>query len=83
MFISSKPVVDTHDDLVSININMSLHKWHWLGQDIVASTNKVNVENKMVPYNTKDSLIVVLGCLRVEFYYYTSLRVRFYGAFCL
>ena len=73
MLISSKPVVDTHDDLVSININMSLHEWHWLGQNIVASTNEVNIENKMVSYNTKDSLIVVLSCLWVEFNYYTSL----------
>jgi len=35
----------------------------------------------VVPDNAEDSLIVVLRCLRIEFYYYSSLRVGFYGAF--
>ena len=73
MLIPSEPVMDTHDDLMSKNINMSLHQWHWLGEDVVASTNKVNVEHVVVPHNAEDSLIVVLCCLRVEFYYYSSL----------
>lgn len=37
----------------------------------------------MVSYNAKDSLIVVLCCLWIEFYYYTSLWVGLYGPFCL
>ena len=81
MLIPSKLVMDTHDDFMSININVSLHEWHRLGQHIVASTDQVNVEHIVVSNNADLSLVVVLCTLWVEFYYYSSLRVRFYVAF--
>ena len=81
MLILSKLIVDAHDNFMSIDINMSLHEWHRLGQHIVASTNKVNVEHVVVSHNAEHSLVVIFCCLWVEFYYYSSLRVRFYVAF--
>ena len=78
MLISSKLIVDTHDDFMPININVSLHQWHGLGQHIVAGTDEVNVEHIVVSHDAEHSLVVVLCCLWVEFYYYSSLRVRFY-----
>jgi hypothetical protein len=56
----------SHDDLVPIDINMSLHEGHWLGENVIASTNEVYIEYKVVPHNAEHSLIVVLRCLRVE-----------------
>lgn len=51
---------------MSININMSLHKRHWLGEHIEAGSYEVHIENLMVSYNAEHSLVVVGGGLRIE-----------------
>lgn len=76
MLVSSQLVVNAHNDLVPIDIYMPLHEGHWLGQDIIACSNQVDVEDLMISYNTENSLVVVGSCLRIKFYDDTGLGVR-------
>ena len=58
--------MDTHDYLVSVDINVSLHKWNRLCQNVIACTNQVNIEHRVVPYSAEYPLIVVCSGLRSE-----------------
>jgi hypothetical protein len=75
--------MDTHDDLVSIDIDMSLHEWHRLVQDIIAAADQVDVEHLVVSHYAEDTLVVVLGLLWVELDNYTRLGFRWDGSFNL
>ena len=75
--------MDTHYHFVSIDINMPLHKWHWLCQHIIASTNEVHVEHIVISYNAEDSLIVISGRLGIKLYDNSCLRMRLDNALSL
>lgn len=77
MLILSQLVVNSHDDLVSVNVDMPLHERHWLSEHIEAGTNEVYIEDLVISYDTEYSLIVVVSSLRVELYDDTSLRMWF------
>ena len=81
--VLSESIMDTHDDLVPIDVNVSLHQWHWLCKHIVAGTNKVNIEHVVVPDNAEYSFVVVCGGSWIKLYYYSGLGVRFYHTFGL
>lgn len=51
---------------MSVDVDMSLHERHGLSEDIIAGTNEVHIEYRVVPYNTKHSFVVVSGRLRSE-----------------
>ena len=82
-FVYSFSIMNSHDDFVSVNINMSLHQRHGFREDIIACTNQVNVKDKVIPHNAKHSLIVVFSGLRVKFYDYSGLRIWFDQSLCL
>jgi hypothetical protein len=44
---------------------MSLEKWHWLVENIIASTNQIHVQNMVVSDNAEDSFVVI-GCVLRE-----------------
>jgi hypothetical protein len=69
-----------HDDFVSVNVYMSLHERNWLGQDIIASTNQINIEDLVVSHHTEDSLVVIRGCLWCKGDNDTSLRFGINGS---
>jgi hypothetical protein len=73
--------VNAHDDLVSINIDVSLHQRHRLIQHIVTGTQQVNVENLVVSHHAKYSFIVVRRFLGVELNDNSDLGVGVYCAF--
>jgi len=64
LFVSVYSIVDAHNDLVSVDVDVSLHKWDWLGQDVEAGTYQVNREDLMVTHNTENSFVVVDSLLR-------------------
>lgn len=66
MLVPSCLVVHTHDDLVPEDVDMSLHKRHWLAEHVITCTDEVDVEYLMVPHHTEHTLVVVCGHLRVE-----------------
>ena len=75
--------MNAHDDFMSVYINMSLHEWHRLVQDIVTSTNEINVKNGVISHYTVDTFIVVSSGLRGECNYDSCLRLGIYCAFNL
>ena len=64
-----------------VDINMSLHQWHWLIKNIIASSNQINIKNLMIANDTEYPLVVVNSMLWEEFYYYPGLRMWFYCSF--
>lgn len=75
--------MDTHNDLVPVDIYMSLHERHWLVQDIVAAANQVDVHDLVIAYYAEDTLVVVLGLLWVELDDDTRLGFWWDGSFNL
>ena len=71
--ILPKSIMNTHDNLMPINVNMPLHQRHRLGEDIIASSNEVDIHDLMIAHDAEYTLIVVLGQLGVEFYYNSCL----------
>lgn len=49
----------SHDNLVPVYINMSLHKRNRFSQDIIASTNQVYVEDRVLSDEAEDPLVEV------------------------
>ena len=45
---------------------MALTERYWLGQDVIARANKVNVEHLMILDETEDTFVVVACALRAE-----------------
>jgi hypothetical protein len=58
--------VGSHHNLVSENINVLLHKWNGLRQNIEAGTHKVNEQNFVVLDDAENSLVVVASALWSE-----------------
>ena len=56
--------MSSHDDFVSVGIDMSLLQWDRLGKNIEASTHEVNIENCMISYDAEDSFVEVAGLWR-------------------
>ena len=56
--------VSTHDDFVSISVDMTLAKRDGLSKHIIACSKQVNVEDLVVLDETEDALIVVTAALR-------------------
>lgn len=59
-------VMDSHDNLVPVDVDVSLHQGHRLGKDIEASSDQVDEENLVVPHDAEHPLVVVRSRLRVE-----------------
>ena len=59
-------VLDSSDNLRPVGIDMSLEKWHGLGQNVEASTHEIDEEALMISDDAEYSLVVVPGSLRVE-----------------
>ena len=55
-----------HDDLVAVSIDMALAQRNRLSKHIVASTEKIDEEDFVVPDEAENSLIVVASALRAE-----------------
>ena len=55
-----------HNHFVSVRVNMSLTQGDWLGQDVVACSDKVNIEHLMIPDHAEHSLVVVACSLWCE-----------------
>lgn len=68
--------MDAHDDLMAIDVDMTLHERHRLGQHIVACTDEVHAKHLVVADNAEDALVVALSLLRIELNDYSALRVR-------
>lgn len=60
--------MSSHDNFVSVGINMALAQRNRLRKHIIARTNKVNKEHLVVPHQTEDSLVVVSSALWAECY---------------
>jgi len=56
--------VSTHDDFVSISVDMTLAQRDGLSKHIIACSEQVNVEDLVVLDETEDALIVVTTALR-------------------
>ena len=56
----------THNDLVSIGVNVTLAQRQWLRQNIVACAHQINKEHFMVFDEAENSLIVVARALWAE-----------------
>ena len=72
--------MNTHDYLVSEDIYVPLHKWHWFLENIITCSNQVNKKALMIPDNAKDSLIVACSLLREELNDNSDLGVWLDGA---
>lgn len=59
-------VVDAHDDLVAIDVDVALHQGNWLVEDVIAGADQIDVQDLVVPHDTVDALIVVGGGLGGE-----------------
>lgn len=66
ILVSSNTVVNSHDDLMPIDIDMSLHEGHGLVKHIITSSNKINIQNLMITDYTEHSFVVICCFLRVE-----------------
>ena len=58
--------MSSHDNFVSVGINMALAQRNRLRKHIIARANKVNEEYLVVPNQTEDSLVVVSSALWAE-----------------
>ena len=58
--------MDAHDNLMTIDVDMTLHEGHRLGQHVVACTDEVHAEHLVVADDAEDALVVALRLLRVE-----------------
>ena len=61
--------MDAHYNFVTISVYMALCKGHRFGEDVITGANQVHVENLVVSYQTKDSLVKVAHITRRERYY--------------
>ena len=68
--------MDAHDNLMAIDVDVTLHEGHRLGQHVVACTDEVHAEHLVVADDAEDALVVALSLLRIELYDYSALRVR-------
>jgi gamma-glutamylcysteine synthetase len=64
-------LMGSHDNFMSENINVSLHQWYGLYQDIKASADKINEEHFMVTDYAEHALVIVAGFERTEVHYDT------------
>ena len=55
-----------HDDFVPVRVHVSLHERNWLGQDVEASTDEVDVKYLVVADNAKHSVVIVSTDLWVK-----------------
>ncbi len=75
--------MDPHDRLVPVNVHMPLDDGDRLGQDVVADSDEVHEEHRVVPHDAEDALVIVHGFLGCKRDNYTSGRVSVDGAFYL
>jgi hypothetical protein len=73
--------VNAHNDLVAVDIDMSLHEGHRLSEHIEACTHEVDAQDLVVANNAENALIVVARALREELDDDARLRVRLDDAF--
>ena len=72
--------MNTHDRFVSIYIYMPLNDRNWLCQNVVASTDQIDKEHRMIPHDAKDPFIVVHGFLWRKSDDYSCRRMSIYGS---
>ena len=58
--------MESHDDFMSVDVDVPLHQGHRLSEDVKARSDQVNVEHLVVSDDAEHSLVVVCGSLRVE-----------------
>lgn len=68
---------------MSVDINMSLEKWHGLVEDVIARTNQVDIEDVVVSHDAKDPFVVIGRVLWKELNNDPSLRLWLDSSFSL
>ena len=56
----------THDDFVSVGVDMALAKRHRLRKNVIARAEQVDKEDFVVLYQTEDAFVVVACALRAK-----------------
>lgn len=67
--------MDSHDDLVSIDIDVSLHQRHGLSKHVITSSHEVDIQHIVISDNAEHPLVVVGGRSWIKLYYDPCLRV--------
>lgn len=80
VFVVAKFLMDAHDDLMAVDVDVSLHERHWLREDVEAGTHKVHAEDIVIANNAENALVVVASGLREELDDDSCLRVRLNGS---
>lgn len=79
-FLKISLIVGTHHHFVSVNINVLLHKWHWLGKNVEARAQQIDKEHLMVLHDAENSLVVVASAPWGEVNHNPRARMRLDGA---
>ena len=72
--------MDAHDNLVAVDVHVSLHEGHRLRENIEACAHKVDAQDLVVANNAENALVVVASALREELDDDARLRMRLNGA---
>ena len=72
-----------HDNLVAVAVNVTLLQWDGFGENIEASSHKIDIEHRVVPDHAENAFIKVSDLWRIKCNDDPSERKRFHRPFGL